>query len=90
VQHEQVRGVRHSCEFRSRHRLSPLLLRPVASRSMNGMPSCVNPLLFDLLRNDFNSTCFVQTDCCDSISTMVSGGLHRPLCVVFVSIDSDT
>lgn len=37
---------------------------------MNGVPSCVNPLLYGLLRA-WNSTAFVQTDCCDSIATMV-------------------
>eukprot|EP01060_Flectonema_neradi_P006928 TRINITY_DN1478_c0_g1_i6.p1 TRINITY_DN1478_c0_g1~~TRINITY_DN1478_c0_g1_i6.p1 ORF type:complete len:763 (+),score=213.85 TRINITY_DN1478_c0_g1_i6:54-2342(+) len=42
-----------------------------AISSVNGVPSCANPyLLTDLLRKEWNSDALVQTDCCDSISTI--------------------
>jgi beta-glucosidase-like glycosyl hydrolase len=43
-----------------------------AINSLNGIPSCVDPLLHEKLRNEWNSSCFIQTDCCDSIDAMVS------------------
>ena len=34
-------------------------------------PSCVHPVLWQQLRSRWNSSSFVMTDCCDSISAMV-------------------
>ena len=42
-----------------------------AMTSVNGIPSCINPyLLSTLLRKEWISDALVQTDCCDSISTI--------------------
>eukprot|EP00930_Biecheleria_cincta_P027638 TRINITY_DN19382_c0_g1_i1.p1 TRINITY_DN19382_c0_g1~~TRINITY_DN19382_c0_g1_i1.p1 ORF type:complete len:494 (+),score=46.31 TRINITY_DN19382_c0_g1_i1:133-1482(+) len=39
--------------------------------SFNGVPSCANSrLLKDILRGEFGSTALVQSDCCDSISSI--------------------
>ena len=36
------------------------------------MPSCVHPFLWEKLREEWQWDGFVQTDCCDSITSMVS------------------
>lgn len=40
--------------------------------SLNGVPACANRPLFSLLREQWNSSAIVQTDCCDSLSTAVN------------------
>eukprot|EP00039_Didymoeca_costata_P005644 m.83310 g.83310 ORF g.83310 m.83310 type:complete len:797 (+) comp12915_c0_seq1:95-2485(+) len=44
-----------------------------AMTELNGVPSCANPLLMTtMLRNQWSSDAIIQTDCCDSVSTIAS------------------
>jgi beta-glucosidase len=42
------------------------------------IPSLVHPYLWAKLRDEWNSDCFAQTDCCDSINTMVGDHHYFP------------
>lgn len=44
-----------------------------AMSELNGVPSCASPLLLDtMLRQKWRSDAIVQSDCCDSVRTMVN------------------
>ena len=41
--------------------------------AFDGVPSCANKrLLQDILRDEWGSSCLVQSDCCNSISSLVN------------------
>lgn len=42
------------------------------------IPSLVHPYLWAKLRDEWGSDCFAQTDCCDSINTMVGDHHYFP------------
>lgn len=46
--------------------------------SLNGVPACANLELYSILRDSWNSSAIVQTDCCDSLSTAVDELKYYP------------
>jgi beta-glucosidase-like glycosyl hydrolase len=58
--------------------MSAFSIGPANSTTAPLIPSCVHPFLWAKLRDEWQSDCVVQSDCCDSISEMVEPHHYYP------------